>query len=113
MGVMKGPNFADKNRKSRLEVTLEINQEETVIGVYTPTKAMFDTVEAMAALIDGKEEFEVSEWYPEIAKILSNNRERIPVTEADLEEMGFDLEDVADFIASYLFFLSELANLKN
>lgn len=113
MPTIQGPNFADRDRKTYLGVTVESGGVERNIRIKPPTKRMFDAVQSIARLVDEGEESDVAEMYDAVAAVMSNNREGVPVTEADLEAMGWDIQDMGEFVGAYVFFLEELAKGKN
>lgn len=88
------------------------------LRVKTPTKAVFEELteicEAVDAAVEGRQsELGLADCFGPVARAMSNNVERIDITERDLARMGFDLDDVSDFLGLYIFFVGELVSSKN
>lgn len=120
MAIIEGTNYA-KREKSMLRITLPDGEDgEKTISILPPTKGVHDALMSLALAleqVDGGEmdenDFDLEKAVYAVAKAMSRNAEHVTITPDDLESMGFDIEDVGDFIGSYLFFISELVKGKN
>lgn len=120
MGIIKGPDFSKKNRDVLLVTLPDGNGGGVGIAVLPPTKAVFDSIKALAGAIDdvrdGKmeyEDFDMALAVDVCAQAMSRNTEFKKVDAAMLDEIGFDIEDVGEFIAAYILFIATLVEQKN
>lgn len=88
------------------------------LHVFPPTKEVSDALMEMAEVIDRAIEGvpdgrSLMDFYPAVARLLSNNRERFEVTVEYLDSIGFDLADLSTVVSDYILFLSMLGDAKN
>ena len=120
MAIIEGTNYA-KREKSVLRIILpDGDGGELPLSVLPPTKGVNDALMGLAEALDRvndgsmeEDDFDLGQAYSTVSKAMSRNVERRKVTPDELEEMNFDIEDVGDFIGSYIFFMSELVRAKN
>lgn len=116
---IKGTNYA-KRKKDVLVISIGDEDNEVELSVLPPTKAIMDGMIEVAGAVESAakgtldyEAFDLGKTLFLVAEAMSHNTGMRSVTAEDLEAMGFDLSDVADFLGTYMFFLSKLAEGKN
>ncbi len=88
------------------------------LHVFPPTKEVNDALEEMASVIDSAiagefDDRNLMDYYPAVARLLSNNRERREVTVEYLESINFDMADLSVVVSDYFLFLNMLVESKN
>lgn len=103
-----------------LVIRLGTEEENFELQILPPTKGIHDGLVHVAGIIDDMtsgaakyDELDIAACFELTAAAMSNNTNLLKITAEYLEETGFDLSDVADFLGSYLFFVLELARSKN
>lgn len=108
-----------KTKKQYLTVKLN-DDENTVLAVNTPTKAIYEVLfECYGKLneVENVKDVEtltdvISALYEACAMAISNNKNRKHFTASDLEDL-FDFDDLVLFFTTYMDFVGEVANTKN
>lgn len=118
--VIKLPDAAGPTGWERFKRWLGVSDDGFELSILPPTKRLYDSLAELAAgmsgVADGEleaEKFDLDGALSTVASIMSRNVEGREVTPAMLDDMGFDLEDVGEFIGSYVFFIQELVEAKN
>lgn len=100
--------------------TLELvmmDEEQTVLHVKMPTKAMFKELTDSDATVEGAENGNadsIDTLYDLVARVLDCNRDRIRVTPSDLEaKYCMELEDVILTYRAYVSFVLSIVKEKN
>ena len=119
MAEIQGTDYTSR-KKDVLVIRLGTKNESFELRILPPTKGIHDGLVHVAGIIDDVtsgaaryEQLDIAACYELIAAAMSNNTCLRRITAAYLEEIGFDLSDVADFLGSYLFFVLELGRSKN
>ena len=119
MAEIRGTDYTTR-RKDVLVIRLGTKDESFELRILPPTKGIHDGLVHVAGVIDdvtsGKAahgELDIGACFELVAASMSNNTALRRITAGYLESIGFDLSDVADFLGSYLFFITELARSKN
>ena len=120
MATIKGPDFTKKN-KDALLITLPDGEGGSFeLSVYPPTKGIWDDVSALAPVMDElisgsmePEDFDMGAALDVVARAMSLNSSYRRFDAAELERIGFDIEDIGTFLGAYIFFVSELVKVKN
>ena len=105
----------DFNALKKKYFTVKLADEnETVLMIGTPTKAIFDSFLNIKDALedDSLGDDAIDELYEIVAKIMSHNKGRVKVTKEEIEEF-MDYEDVITFIRMYTDFISEVTGSKN
>lgn len=102
--------------KQYLTVTLA-DENNTVLMVGTPTKAVMKDLLLLEASVDAIEEDETNlealdDLYTACARVMSRNKLGRKITKEYLEEL-FDIEDIMLFFRAYIDFVTTLSNAKN
>lgn len=113
--MSKSLNFHNV-KKRYLTVTLA-DENNTVIMVGTPTKAIFNDLmvlqSSVEALRDDESDNEaLDDLYSACARVMSRNKAGKKISKEYLEEI-FDFEDIMIFFRAYIDFVSEISNSKN
>ena len=101
-------------RKNKFFTVVLPDENETTLLITTPKKAVF---ESFTQLQSGMNAYEnetdaLDDMYEVIARLMSENKNKIVVTAKQAEEM-FDLEDLYAFITAYTAFINEVTSAKN
>ena len=119
MAEFQGTDYTAR-KKDVLVIRLGTREESFELRILPPTKGIHDGLVHVAGVIDdvtsGKaahEKLDIGACFELVAAAMSNNTALRRITAEYLESIGFDLSDVADFLGSYLFFITELARSKN
>ena len=120
MAIIEGTNYA-KRDKNVLRIVLPDGEGgELTLSILPPTKGIHDSLMALARAMDQVDEgemddadFDIEEAFVTVAKCMGHNTEQHKVTPDFLDEINFDIDDVGDFIGSYLYFMSRLVMAKN
>lgn len=109
--MAKPLNF-NKVKKEYLPVTLP-DENETVLLIGTPTKAVFDEFTDLKDKLDSSMgDDALDEIYSICARIMSYNKGGIKITKEHISEC-MDFQDVIIFIHAYTDFITEVSNQKN
>ena len=118
--VIKLPDLEQSTMGERIRRFLGMSDGGFEVSILPPTKGLYDEltklVNGISDVGDGKleaEEFDLDGALSTVARLMSRNVERREVTPHQLEAMGFDLEDVGEFVGSYIFFVNALVTGKN
>lgn len=118
--VIRLPDTAEPTFGERVKRAMGLSEAGFELSILPPTKRLYDELTSLtgslqAALERGSdgEGFDIGSALETVAHLMSRNAERRAVTSEMLEDMGFDLEDVGEFIGSYIFFVNELVASKN
>ena len=108
-------NFNDLHKRY-LTVTLA-DENETVLMIGTPTKAIMNDIMLLHSSVDAISEDEtdleaLDDLYNACARIMSRNKTGKKITKEYLEEL-FDFEDIMVFFHAYVDFVTGIANSKN
>lgn len=106
------PKILDLSKKKpALPVKLP---DETLIRVYTPTKAMLEEFITIGAQLDrATDDFEaLNQLYDVTARLMSNNAGGRKLSASEVSEM-LDVGDVVVFFRAYTEFIAELKSAKN
>lgn len=103
--------------RPRPTLPIVLPQSGTRMRITTPTKAVADMIPRWGALlekvVDGTaSREEIGELYDGVAMVLRGNIERLPIGAGDVRRL-FTLDDIAEFYAGYLEFLTKLLEAKN
>lgn len=102
----------NKLKKKFMTVTLA-DENNTVLMINTPTKAIMDGFLAMRdSLSEDMENDALDELYDIVARIMSHNRNGKKFTKEEVQEL-FDYEDIIIFIRAYTEFINEVIDAKN
>lgn len=120
MATIKGPDFTKKNKTALVMRFPDGDGGAFDLSVYPPTKGTWDAVSALAPVMDGlysgdvdPEDFDMDAALDVVAKAMSSNSDFRRFSRSDLEDIGFDLEDIGTFIGAYIVFVAELVKEKN
>lgn len=105
-------------RKDAILWRIGPESEPLELHVLPPTKEVHDALTEMADIVDKAiggvpDERSLMDFYPAVARLLSNNRERREVTVEYLDSIGFDLMDLSVVVSDYILFLDALSKAKN
>lgn len=105
-------------KKDTIMWRIGTEDEPLELHVFPPTKEVSDALAEMAELIDNAIEGKpdnrsLMDFYPAVARLLSNNRERREVTVGYLDSISFDLADLSTVVYDYILFLNMMAKAKN
>ena len=105
-------------KKDAIMWRIGTEDEPLELHVFPPTKEVSDALTEMAEIIDnaiaGKpDNRSLMDFYPAVARLLSNTRERREVTVEYLDSIGFALADRSVVVSDYLLFLDMLGQAKN
>lgn len=119
---MEGPDYTNQSeRKSYLTVKIPLRRRfrtvNTVLDVKPPTKTVAELMAKTASMVDSMAageapEADIDDAYEAMAAALSNNRQGIKVTPADLIAANIDVWDIGDFTGWFMLFLESLISLK-
>lgn len=103
----------NKLKKQYMTVTLP-DEEQTVLMISTPTKAVMDQFIAMQNELSAEAmgDNAINELYELCAKIMNRNKMGIPISVEKVQEV-FDFEDIVIFIRAYTEFIGEVNAAKN
>lgn len=115
--VYVGSNFA-KRKNTWMQIIIGSDDEPITLRILPPTVGIMRGIQQAAKFITARYEGEEPEISLEdalsyAASAMSNNIDGIVVTDKTLEEMGFTIPDIAEFIDEYTEFLFRLADGKN
>ena len=136
MPVTDGTGLFDPARKSYLKIELPVRRalfrrlpvprcrllrrlclRRAAIYVKPPTKTAYEgllrAAEINDAAAEGRPDGLFTDCYEPVAAAMSNNRDGVIVTAADLDAAGIDVSDIGEFLAAYMVFMSGLAEAKN
>lgn len=103
-------------KRPTLDLTL-MDEEQTLLRVKMPTLDMFKEMQEMTSSLDGVDDGDKDSavaLYDMLAKLLSNNRDRIKVTAAELKgKYGVDLDSAILVFRAYVDFITSIINAKN
>lgn len=125
--VIKLPKPEPSGAWGRFKRWLGVDDDGFEVSVLPPTKGLYDRLGELAESLAAIGESDLGNGDPEaenpsfdlgravetVAAIMSRNAEKRVITPQMLEDMGFDIEDVGDFVGSYVFFINELVRAKN
>ena len=104
-----------KIKKKYLTVTLA-DEQNTVIMIGMPTKAIMDELTALKSMLENMEgdpdNETMGELYEACAKVMSRNKTMKKIEKEHLEKI-FDFEDIIIFFNAYMDFINALALEKN
>lgn len=119
MAAIQGTDYVNR-KKDVLVIRLGTKEESFELRILPPTKGIHDGLVRVAGIIDdlmngngARESVDIDACFELVATAMSNNTALRAITAGYLEEIGFDLSDIADFLGSYLYFVTELASSKN
>lgn len=119
MAAIQGTDYVNR-KKDVLVIRLGTKEESFELRILPPTKGIHDGLVKVAGIIDdlmngngARDSVDIEACFSLVAAAMSNNTALKTITAGYLEEVGFDLSDIADFLGSYLYFVTELANSKN
>ena len=110
--MSKSLNF-NNIKKRYLTVTLP-DEDQSVLMIGTPTKAVFDELLNMKDALEGESVTDdaINDLYEICAKIMSRNKTGRVITMETVQDL-FDFEDIIIFVRAYTEFISEVSNSKN
>ena len=115
--VIKLPDTTEPGLAERMRRFFGASDGAFEVSILPPTKKLYDelaeVVEALSKLEDEDSEFDLDGAVSTVSRLMSRNAEKRQITPQQLEDMGFDIEDIGEFIGSYLFFVNELVQGKN
>lgn len=119
MATVVGTDYT-KRKKSYLEVVIGTNDDPRKLLVLPPTAKTHKELVKMAGVVeralegelDG-DEIDMEQCLSAVASFLSHNTKMEKITPEYLEETGFDVTDLGDFIGLYLLFVTKLVDGKN
>lgn len=120
---IRGTDFT-KRRKDCITFTLPEgpgSEDGFEIGVLPPTKRIYDGLADIAGMIDrwtNGEDFDadgpdMDAMLETVANAMSHNVQMRRVTPQFLDDIGFDMSDIGEFVGAYLYFISQLVDAKN
>ena len=118
MATVVGTDYT-KRKKSYLEVVIGTEESPRRLLVLPPTvdthKDILKMSEAVEKALGGEleEGLDLEECLSVVARFLSRNTQMERVTPDYLNETGFDITDLGDFIGLYLMFVTKLVEGKN
>lgn len=115
--VYAGSNFA-KKRNTYMQIVIGTEDEPVTLRILPPTVGILRGIQEAARFIQAKyNEEETDLTYEEAldysAAAMCNNIDGVAVTSKTLENMGFSIMDISEFISEYTEFLFRLADGKN
>ena len=120
MASIKGPDFSKKDRDVLLITLPDGNGGGFDVAILPPTKAIMDAITALASAIDditqgntAPEDFDMDMALDVCAKAMSRNTQYKGITAEMLNLIGFDIEDIGEFIAAYILYITALIESKN
>ena len=118
--VLRLPDVSEPGVWERLKRALGMSSAGFEVSILPPTKKLYDelaeVVDSISKAADGDieaEDVDLGHALGVVSRLMSRNAEKRAVTPQQLEDTGFDLEDVGEFIGSYVFFVNELVRSKN
>ena len=107
-------------RKDVLQMRLGDGDGAVTIRMLPPTKDIHDDMTKVGEIIDGamdgtidRNEIDDAALLEVVANAMSNNTDLTRITPENLENEGFEMSDVADFVTLYRIFLVKLVEAKN
>ena len=120
MTMIKGPDFSKKDRDVLMVKLPDGAGGSVEIAVLPPTKNVLDKVKALAEAIDAvttgdmePQDFDIAMAVEVCAEAMSRNTRYTKIDADTLDDIGFDIEDVGEFIAAYITFIAALVEAKN
>lgn len=118
--VIKLPDMEEPSLMERVKRSLGMSEGGFEVSILPPTKRLYDELTAVTdnlqkALDEDSDGtgFDLDSALVTVAHLMSRNAEKREVTPEMLDDMGFDLQDVGEFIGSYVYFVNELVVSKN
>lgn len=106
--------------KDVMRIALGSGVDEVAVDVLPPTKEIHEDMLALAAIVDDavdgtldRSTLDMTECLSVVGNALSRNTDLRHISAEYLEGIGFDMEDIADFLGLYLFFVKALTESKN
>ena len=107
-------------KRPTLDLTM-MDEEQTVLRVMMPTQEMFKELQNNAGALDAAADGDKDSYayvFEQLAMLLSNNRDHITVTAAELmkgkgSKYHMDLEDAIMVMRAYFKFISSIIDAKN
>lgn len=120
MASIKGPDFSKKNRDVLLIKLPDGQGGGFDVAILPPTKAIMDDITRLAEAIDAvtggemePDDFDLDMALSVCAKAISRNTQYKKVDAEMLNLIGFDIEDIGEFIAAYILYITALVDSKN
>lgn len=118
MATVVGTDYT-KRKKTHLEVVIGTEDSPRKLLVLPPTadthKEIIRMAEVVEKALNGEidDGVDLQECLATVAKFLSRNTQMESVTPEYLNETGFDITDIGDFIGLYIMFVTKLVEGKN
>ncbi|MCI8425648.1 MAG: hypothetical protein HFJ72_08345 [Adlercreutzia sp.] len=122
MPVIDATRAFNPGNKTYLKIEVPIRRgvfrRKSVLYLKPPTKTVYEGLMEAAAIVDeaasgGSEDSLLTKCYGPVAAAMSNNRDRVAISEEDLDAAGFDMADIGEFLALYTLFMGALTEAKN